>query len=141
MLTKISNRFRLDASNNPSSEAEIDELRDFSQIPVPDDYIELIRERTELEFAIDGGKYIRIWGALGCIEMNTAYDIQKNLGKSLAIGDDEGGSALVLLPEIPGVRSGLYLIGFGCLDVEEADFIANSLEDLLVREMGIEILK
>ena len=39
--------------------------------------IEIIKEKTELEIQVDDKKYIRIWGANGCIEMNDAYHIQK----------------------------------------------------------------
>ena len=34
-------------------------------------------------------------GPKGCIEMNEAYDIQGFMLASLAIGDDEGGNALI----------------------------------------------
>lgn len=140
MLSKLSTRFRVDASKGPSSEAEIAQLLEFSPIAVPPDFVELIREGTEVELAIDGRKYIRIWSALGCIEMNTAYEVQGNLGDSLAIGDDESGSALIMMPEGARVREGLYLMGFGCLDIDEATFIAPTLTDLLVNEAGIEKL-
>jgi hypothetical protein len=140
MITNISPRFRVDAQKAPSSEAQIRDLEAFSTIPLPSDYVELIREGTEYEISIDNGKYIRIWGAVGCVEMNTAYDIQGQLGKSLAIGDDEGGSALIILPLSQGVRAGIYLIGFGCLDIEEGEFVAESLRDLLVNEDGIDVV-
>ena len=136
MLEKISDRFRLDARLLPSSPDETAELREYSPIDLPDDYVNLIRCGSELEFAVDCGEYLRIWGASGCIEMNDAYEICSGIPSSLAIGDNEGGSALLYAPHLN--HPGIYLVGFGCLDIEESEYVAPNLTALLVDEVGIE---
>ncbi|MBL8856414.1 MAG: SMI1/KNR4 family protein [Planctomycetaceae bacterium] len=137
----LSHRFRVDVSNSPSTDLELQELRNFSRIPLPTDYVELIEQGSEIEILVDNRMYIRIWGARVCIEMNKAYSIQNCLGDSLAIGDNEGGSALVLVPSNDGIRAGIYLIDFGCLDIDEGVFIAGSLSDLLINEVGVDLLR
>ena len=65
------------------------------KLKVPYEFLEIIRERTEIEILVNKEKYIRIWGAVGCIEMNEAYHIQKYIPNSLAIGDDECGNVVL----------------------------------------------
>ncbi|WP_377887532.1 SMI1/KNR4 family protein [Alkalihalobacillus sp. R86527] len=135
ILNNLSDSFNIDSSQIPSTEEEINKLKEFCTINVPLDYIELIREATEIEMNVDNKMYIRIWGALGSIEMNEAYNIQQYIPASLAVGDDEGGRALIYLNGKSGY--GLYLIGFGDLDIEGAEYVAPSLEELLTRNYGI----
>lgn len=66
--------------------------------------------------------------------MNSAYEIQKYIPDSLAIGDDEGGQALLYMNGIQGF--GLYLCGFGDLDPETAMFVAPTLNSFLVEGNG-----
>ncbi|MBQ2744473.1 MAG: hypothetical protein IJF37_02475 [Lachnospiraceae bacterium] len=77
IVKELNKIFRIDASCKASREEEIDELIKFSPIKVPHEYLDLIREKTELEINVENQKYIRIWGADGCVEMNEAYYIQK----------------------------------------------------------------
>lgn len=139
MLSRISKRFRLDASQPPDSMADLEKLRTFSPVAVPEDYVELIAEGSELEFYVEGGDYIRIWGPTGCLEMNEAYCIQEHIPGSLALGDNERSAALIYVPHAD--PPGLYLSGFGCLDLQWSDYIAPSLTELLVHEVGIEVVK
>ncbi|WP_106766533.1 1,3-beta-glucan synthase regulator [Paenibacillus faecalis] len=138
LLDNISEQFRIDASQGPSTEREIELLLEFSSITVPNDYLDIIRLATEIEISVAKEVYIRIWGATGCTEMNEAYQIQQYIPNSLAIGDDEGGRALIYLSGSKGF--GLYIIGFGNLDIEDAVFIAPTLEDLLTKNIGIDNL-
>lgn len=138
LLDNIGGQFRIDASQGPSSEREIELLLEFSSITVPNEYLDIIRLATEIEINVAKEAYIRIWGATGCTEMNEAYQIQKYIPNSLAIGDDEGGRALIYLNGSKGF--GLYIIGFGNLDIEDAVFIAPTLKDLLINNIGIENL-
>ena len=45
-----------------SRDTEIDELINYSKIDVPLEFIEIIKEKTELEIMVKNKKYIRIWG-------------------------------------------------------------------------------
>lgn len=130
--------FRIDASDFASSENAIQNLMKFSQINVPIEFIEIISELTEVEISVNNEMYIRIWGAENCIEMNEAYNIQKYIPNSLAIGDDEGGNALIYANGPRGY--GLYLISFNDLEVEEMKFISSSLFDLLHNATGIDVI-
>jgi hypothetical protein len=60
------------------------------------------------------------------------------LPKSLAIGDDEGGGALIYLHGKAGF--GLYLCRFADIDIDEAVLVAPSLTELLVNNVGINIV-
>jgi len=134
IVSNLNECFRVDAHESAATEEEIKSLEMYSLIPVPDDYKDLARSMTEAEILVNGEKYIRIWSPSGCIEMNTEYHIQKYIPQSLAIGDDEGGKALVLMTGADGF--GLYKVDFGDLCVEDAEFIATSLTDLLVKGHG-----
>ncbi|PFC74055.1 hypothetical protein CN298_28915 [Bacillus cereus] len=70
--------------------------------------------------------------------MNAAHDIQKYIPNSLAIGDDEGGKALLYVDGKEGL--GLYTVDFRDLDVEETIKIAPSLKALLIDGVGVEEL-
>jgi len=138
ILDNISSVYTIDARKSPSKEEEIKELQDFSTIDVPTDYIEIIQQASDIEFNINNQMYIRIWGALGCIEMNEAYEVQKYLPNSLAIGDDEGGGVLIYLQGKDGF--GIYYNRFADLDIEEAVKVAPTLTELLINNVGVDIL-
>ena len=110
----------------------------FHTISIPAEYIELIREASEIELFIDGHDYFRIWGANGVLEMNLAYRIQDYLPGALAIGDDGGGSTLFYASAAYGV--GLFRTGLGDLDMSDAVYIASSLTALLKGGEGLEKL-
>jgi hypothetical protein len=136
LLDKISSRFSIDAQEAPANEEEIKSLVEFSPINVPFDYLDIVSEATEVEIYVAGEKYIRIWSPTGCVEMNESYEIQDYIPDSLAVGDDEGGNALIYFEGKDGF--GLYIVGFGDLDAEEAVKVAPSLNDLLINDTGIE---
>ncbi|TWO94543.1 SMI1/KNR4 family protein [Bacillus velezensis] len=136
LLNKISSRFSVDAKEAPANEEEIKALTEFSSINVPSDYLDIVSEATEVEINVAGEKYIRIWSPAGCVEMNESYEIQGYIPNSLAVGDDEGGNALIYFEGTEGF--GLYIVGFGDLDAEEAVKVAPSLNDLLIQNTGIE---
>ena len=138
IICELNKAFRIDASCNASEEKEIDQLVKFAEIKIPNEYLEIIRERTEIEINIYNEKYLRIWGANGCMEMNEAYYIQKYIPFSLAIGDDEDGNAILYVNGKNGF--GVYAVAFNDLEEEEMRFISKSLRDLLVYEKGIEVL-
>lgn len=70
--------------------------------------------------------------------MNEAYGIQARLPAGLALGDDEGGNALVSWQKVE--QGGLYLIPFGALDLSEGTYLAPSLRALLVEGVGREFI-
>ena len=138
ILQKLSNKYKIDASKPASNDEEIKKLIEFSDINIPEDFLEVIRELTEIEINVDGEKYIRIWGAEGCIDMNDAYRIQDNIPNSLAIADDEGGNALIYTTGDQGFV--LYVIAFNDLDIDELQYVSDSLSELLKYNIGIDIV-
>lgn len=138
LLDHVSSVYKIDARKSPSKEEEIKALHEFSTIDIPSDYVEIIQLASDIEFNISYQMYIRIWGASVCIEMNEAYDVQKYLPNSLAIGDDEGGGALIYLQGKDGF--GIYYNRFADLDIKEAVKIAPSLTELLINNVGVDTL-
>lgn len=138
IVNELDKIFRIDASCNASNDSEIDELIKYATLTVPDEYLELIRDKTEVEISINDQKYIRIWGAAGVIEMNDAYFVQRYIPNSLAIGDDEEGNALLYADGKSGF--GLYAVAFNDLDVNEMIFISGTLKELLIAAKGVEKL-
>ncbi|MGN0632907.1 MAG: SMI1/KNR4 family protein [Oscillospiraceae bacterium] len=134
-MFELSSSYRIVAKKSPSSDIDIKSLDNFSTIEIPKDYIQLIKEATEIELFLCEQKYIRIWGAKGCIEMNLAYMIQKWIPSSLAIGDDGDGNAFIYAFGSCGF--GLYLVAFNDLEIEEMKYISNSLSSLLKNDIGI----
>lgn len=135
LLSKLHYKYKVAASTLRSNDNEVNELMEFSKILIPNDFIEVIKEQSEIEINVDNKKYIRIWGASGCIEMNNAYKIQDNIPSSLAIADDEGGNVLVYATRKS--EFGLYIVALNDLEIDEMQFIARSLSDLLVHGHGI----
>ncbi|WP_455919807.1 SMI1/KNR4 family protein [Priestia megaterium] len=138
ILDNISSMYTIDAKKSPSKEEEIKALQDFSTIDVPTEFIEIIQLASDIEINVSDQMYIRIWGASGGIEMNEAYEVQKYLPNSIAIGDDEGGGALIYLQGKDGF--GIYYTRFADFDIEEAVKIAPSLTELLVNNVGVNTL-
>lgn len=137
VLDYINKLFRIDVFDKKSSEKDIDDLLLYSSISVPYEFLAIIRERTEIEILVDKRKYVRIWGARGCIDMNEAYHIQKYIPNSLAIGDDECGNTLIYAY---GKNDfGVYIVAFNDLDVNELVYISGSLKEFFVDGIGVEV--
>lgn len=106
----LNERYSLDAYKPASTVDDIIALHNyFSGIDIPQEYIDFITQLTEAEILILDESYVRIWSAIGCIEMNSAYNIQKYIPGSIAIGDDEGGKVVFMLT----VRRALGFIKWG----------------------------
>lgn len=136
MLDRLSPQFRLLAKSLPASEDQI-RLLQSRFAPVPAQFIELIREATEIEIQHESGIYLRFWGPLGCIEMDEAYGVSGRMAGAFPIGDDGGGRVILYLDGKKG--SGLYTVGYGDLDADDAIYVASSLGELLVEAKGIEV--
>jgi hypothetical protein len=105
---------------------------------MPAEYFELVNESTELELQVGRIRYVRIWGPLGCIEMDEAYHISDGMERAIPIGDDGGGEVIFYANGPKGF--GLYHVGFGNLDVRDSEFIAPSLRAFLCEGIGTDSL-
>lgn len=136
---KLNKIFRLDTYAEASKQNEIDALKDhFKNLNIPDEYLHFINQISEAEILVLDEVYLRIWGAKGCLEINKEHHVQKYIPESLAIGDDEGGQIIFYAKGSNGY--GLYKVGFGNLDINDAEFISPSLRSLLIDGVGAEVL-
>jgi len=143
IISHFSSRLKLAASLPPSSNEEIEALLHFSPIDVPTDYLDLIKQGSQMEIGADLGDegywFIRIYGAARAIEMNKAYKVQQHLKQALAIGDNEGGDMLLLTSDAK--PPGIYRIPMSCIsDMDDATYIADNLTELLVQGKNLELL-
>lgn len=134
----LNERYSLDAYKPASTVDDIIALHNnFSGIDIPQEYIDFITQLAEVEILIFDESYVRIWSAIGCIEMNSAYNIQKYIPGSIAIGDDEGGKVVFYANGKEGF--GLYKVGFGDLDINSAEWISPSLVSFLIDGIGADL--
>lgn len=135
VLNRLHKRFEVQARGRPVDPAEMAELERLAGRPVPREYLELMSEATEVEFLVDGERYLRICGPSFGIEECVRF--QRSISSALPIGDDGGGLALVYMDGLRG--PGIYLVDFAVRDVAEATYVAKSLTELLVDGVGPEI--
>ena len=135
IFDKMNMAFEIVTYDRKSSKIEIDELIRYSKINIPREFLDIIKERTEIEIWVNKEKYLRLWGAKGCIEMNDSYHIQHYIPESLAIGDDECSNALLYAKGNFGF--GVYIVSFSDLGIDEMVYIADSLDKFFVNEEGI----
>lgn len=134
MLSSLDKGFRVLASQPAASSTQVSQLK--GRYPsVPDEYVTLVGEATEIELQHQNGQYLRIWGPDGCVEMDNGYDISKRIAGAIPIGDDGGGKVIFYMNGKMGF--GLYHVGYGDLDAEDAIFAAPSLSALLEQAVGI----
>lgn len=137
IINKFHKLFRIDVSAAKSDQNEINELIEYSNIAVPYEFIKIIEEKTEMEICVNNKKYIRVWGARGCLEMNKIYNIQKYIPNSLAIGDDECDNVVLYAQGKKGF--GVYMVSFNNLDIEDLKYISSSLEAFFIKGEGVDI--
>lgn len=101
ILKKLNEIFVLETQEPPATKEAIQELKNFSSIDVPFDYLEVIQHSTNAEFNVNNEIYIRIWGPADCIEINEAHNIQKYIPNSLAIGANIKTDAMKMDISIP----------------------------------------
>lgn len=119
----------------PPSVEDIKEHRDYFR-SFPDEYYEFIQEYGEIELRHSNGQYLRIWGPMGCMEMDEGYGIRGNIPYAFPVGDDGGGN--VIFYNMEKERYGLYHVGYVNLCIEDAIRISSNLKDLISYSQGIE---
>ena len=142
ILDNLNEQYELVSSEPASSEEEIQQLIEFSEIAIPEEYLNIIRQQTELSILVKNCSYkyyIDIRGAAVCLDMNKSLEIQKWIPGSLAIADNGGGKALFYATGQNGF--GVYATGFGDLNIKHAVYLSRTLEDLLVHAEGIDIMR
>ena len=134
MLDLLAKTIRLLAKHPGATAEQIAELK-VRFASLPEEYVRLIEEATEIELQHENGQYVRIWGPRGCIEMDEGYEISKRINSAIPIGDDGGGQVIFYMKGKR--RDGLYHVGYGNLDADDAVFTAPSLVELLQHAVGM----
>lgn len=137
MLEKLHSAYSVMTKGPPASADQMAALLDYFAV-VPRDYVELALEATEIEIWHESERYFRIWGPSGCIDMDEGYAIRRRIPDAFPLGDDGGGRILFYASGAGG--SGLYCVGYGNLDLNDAIWIAPTLTALLTSASGIELL-
>ena len=134
MLPPLDASWRLVASRTRGAQAHLHAM--IARFPhVPSEYLEIARDLQEYELKHQTGQYFRIWPPSACIEMDDAHEISRRIPQSIPIGDDGGDRVILYLSGDEGF--GLYRVGFGSLDKDDARFIAPSLKDILSKSVGV----
>lgn len=142
ILKHLNEQFEIVLSEPANSEEEIQQLIEFSEITVPEEYLNMLRQQTELTILVKNCKYERYiytYDAVSCMEMNEAHEVQKWIPGSLVFGDDGEGWPLFYATGAEGF--GVYTTSYGALAIEEAVYLSESLESLLVHADGIDIMR
>ncbi len=124
ILNHLNEEYEIVLSEPASTEEEIQKLIEFSEIEVPEEYLSIIRQKSDLTIFVKNCEYERniyIMGADMCFDMNQAYEIQKWIPNSLVIGHGEGGELLLYATGSNGF--GVYTVGCGDLDIEDAIYL------------------
>lgn len=141
ILNNLNEQYEIVSSEPASSEEQIQQLIEFSEIKVPEEYINIIRQQTELSIRIRSCSYecyIYIESAAECINLNESYEIQKWIPDSLAIGTDEGLHLLIYATGSKGF--GIYAVEY-TFDMKNSIYLSDSLESLLIHADGIDITR
>lgn len=137
MVFSFSERIVVLAKEPPANEAQLSDLR--STYPsLPSEYVELMKVGTEIEVEFENGRYLRVWGPTGCLEMDDAYMISAYIDGAIPVGDDGGGHAIYYHTGQAGW--GLYCSEYGDLDPDSSIWIAPTLKALLGDHVGAERL-
>ena len=136
-ISKLHKDLSIVSQQNASTHEAMLEMKEKIDTVFPDEYICFISQMSEVEISIKDLSFVRIWGAKGVVEMNNAYYVQKYIPGGVAIGDDEEGSVIFYAKGKSGY--GLYKVGFGNLDIDDAEYVADSLRSFLLYGIGVSL--
>ncbi len=131
VLNRLSDKVAV-LSKGPGASAE--ELTALAQkFPgLPSSFHELMALGTDVEMNYKG-TYLRLYGPATILDMNAGYEISTVIPGAVPVGDNGSGSAVVWTYGVEGVRQGLYRVAYGDLGRDTLNYIAATLEALLVR--------
>lgn len=148
ILGNLNERLTVSGKVCHGGEEYIKKAVDQSPIKLPDDYINLLKnisgdKNPGIAFQVDGkGREFFIWSAeLGYDRITTEFDdpLYDDFTKcTWLIGDDVGDLMYFYGEGKEGF--GIYITEAGDMDINDSSKIADSLTDLLVNGVGLDIL-
>ncbi len=147
ILENINERLTFDKDEiRAGGEKDIEEIIRVSPVDLPADYIEFLKQISGEgsfgpEFEVkDEGMSIWIWSAGMALEKSEEFNQPFNeefIGRAWLFGNDLGDLVYFFGNGKDGF--GLYRTSEGCLDLEGAEKISDTLTDFLVNGVGIDI--
>jgi hypothetical protein len=138
MLEKLHPSFRIYQQEPPATAKDLKALEaHFGEIPP--DYRALLQETGELSVEHENSESFTIWSSARCRELDLAYHIRDSIPDGFPVGDD--GKNHVIYYHNGKRGYGLYLVGFGCLDPEEAIWLTDSITSLLHDASGMDVIE
>ena len=130
--------FQFLCANPPATEEEIIEFVEHFGHGY-EEYLELMREATDIEFSTQSGNYARITTPTCCISDYAVYDLANKVEDAVPIGDDGSGGCIYYGTGTAG--RGIYLMDYGNLCQEDSVFLAGSLREFLIEGKGADLLR
>jgi len=120
-----------------ATEEDIQALKKYSSIELPEDYLNFLREIMGVAFVIDDYPTFEFWLVADILNQKTDYPfLEKNLPNSLVIGTDLGDFLFLYGHGREGF--GLYCVENSCAKYENAKKIAKTLTEFLVDGVGFD---
>lgn len=106
---------------------------------IPDGYLDLVREATNVTLLWNNQGELRIWGPEEVVAMDAAYNASARMPGAMPFGDNGGGEWLVYGDGEKG--RGVYLVDTGSLDLDEyAPFVCDDLNEMLTKAVGADLV-
>lgn len=125
-----------------STQEEIDELQQFSKVPIPNEFIEFLREVGEAEIGVKDKKdgydgRIIIYPAVNCIDATEGLDPSESPLDSYIVVATNASGGLILY----GVKDnviGVYIADEVYFDENETLYMAPSLKEFFENDTGVD---
>lgn len=131
-----------------ATDAEIEQLKEFSDIELPQDYIEFLKEQgseDDIEYVLPNGLLV-LWDTQTVLAQKKMYDYKfdgyfensfPDNSKILLIGNDLGD--LILFYGYGKDGFGIYFDEFASMCYETAVKVSNTITELLIDGIGVDI--
>ena len=146
IISNLNERLRVIDRRDEVVEEHIKKIVERSPIKLPDDYIDFLKEiccdNTAVSFEVDGEGELVIWSARAayeCVTLDYGEPVYEDfVSCTWVIGDDLGECIYFYGEGKEGF--GIYKTDKGVMDIDDSEKIADSLTDLLVNGVGLDII-
>jgi len=134
-MIDVSEDLNVVSFQSPEPSSSLERLKERFET-VPQEYLDMCAEASEIVLRTDSNKPIRFWSSSECIGMDELYQVSEEIPGSMPIGDT-GGRGIVYMVGEEGF--GVYIVGWGALSREDARFIAPSLTKFVGEGVGLDV--